>query len=244
VLRAIGASPCASFPFDSSMLSATTLTIAMDIEQARFNMVEQQIRTWDVLDQTVLDLLFEVRREDFVPPAYRMLAFADLEIPLGDGEKMWSPKMEARVLQALRLKSGESVLEIGTGSGYLTALLAKQRTRVTSVEINPRLSSEAGAKLVRAGLASAELTVGDGARGWGSGTFDAIVLTGSTPELPDALLKQLNPGGRVFAVVGDPPVMSARLVRWIAPGEMSSETLFETVVDPLKNAAAPARFEF
>ena len=216
----------------------------MDIEQARFNMVEQQIRTWDVLDQDVLDLLFAVRREEFVPAPYRALAFADLEIPLGDGEKMWSPKMEARVVQDLGLKPGERVLEIGTGSGYLTALVAGRGALVTSVEVNPRLASEAKANLARAGIAPVELVVGDGARGWGRGAYDAIVLTGSTPELPDAFLNQLAPGGRVFAVVGEPPVMMARLVRWAAPGAMVKRILFETVIDPLKNAATPARFEF
>ena len=170
----------------------------MDIEQARFNMVEQQIRTWEVLDPDVLDLLFKVRREDFVPAAYRMLAFADLEIPLGDGEKMWMPKMEARVVQELQLESGESVLEIGTGSGYLTALLASLGARVTSVEINARLSAEARAKLARISSGSVEFEIGDGARGWGSETYDAIVLTGSTPVLPEDFARQLNPGGRLF----------------------------------------------
>jgi protein-L-isoaspartate(D-aspartate) O-methyltransferase len=220
------------------------VVIAMDIEQARFNMVEQQIRTWDVLDQDVLDLLFAVRREEFVPAAYRLLAFADLEIPLGDGARMWAPKMEARVVQELKLRQGESVLEIGTGSGYLTALLAHQGARVTSVEINPRLAKEAKAKLARAGFGSVEHAQGDGARGWGRATYDAIVLTGSTPVLPDAFVEQLNPGGRVFAVVGEPPVMMARLVRWVAPGALSKRILFETVIDPLTNAATPARFEF
>jgi protein-L-isoaspartate(D-aspartate) O-methyltransferase len=216
----------------------------MDIEQARFNMVEQQIRTWEVLDQSVLDLLFLVRREDFVPPEYRLLAFADLEIPLGDHQKMWAPKMEARVLQELQILPAERVLEIGTGSGYLTALLARLGAEVTSVEINPRLAAEAKAKLTRAGVGSVELAVGDGARGWGRGTYDVIVLTGSTPVLPDAFIDQLAPGGRVFAVVGEPPVMLARLVRWVAPGALAKRILFETVVDPLTNAATPARFEF
>ena len=216
----------------------------MDIEQARFNMVEQQIRTCEVLDPDVLDLLFAVRREDFVPAAYKMLAFADLEIPLGDGEKMWSPKMEARVVQELRLTSGESVLEIGTGSGYLTALLARLGAMVTSVEINSRLSAEARAKLARAQIATVELEIGDGARGWGNDTYDAIVLTGSTPVLPEAFARQLNPGGRLFAVVGEPPVMKAQVGRWIAPGALTKLTLFETVLDPLTNAATPARFEF
>ena len=216
----------------------------MDIERARFNMVEQQIRTWEVLDQDVLDLLFSLRREDFVPAAYRLLAFADLEIPLGGGEKMWAPKLEARVLQELKLTPDESVLEIGTGSGYFTALLASRGAHVVSVEINPRLSAEANARLVRAGIGSVELAIGDGARGWGTATYDAIVLTGSTPVLPDAFVKQLNPGGRVFAVVGERPVMRAQLVRWVAPGALANRTLFETVLEPLKNAATPARFEF
>jgi protein-L-isoaspartate(D-aspartate) O-methyltransferase len=152
--------------------------------------------------------------------------------------------MEARVLQELQIEQGESVLEIGTGSGYLTALLARMAGQVTSVEINPRLAAEAKAKLARAGLASVEVKVGDGARGWGRATYDAIVLTGSTPVLPDAFIDQLAPGGRVFAVVGEPPVMLARLVRWVAPGALAKRILFETVIDPLKNAAAPARFEF
>ncbi len=163
----------------------------MDIEQARFNMVEQQIRTWDVLDQDILDLLFTVKREEFVPAAYRQLAFADLEIPLGDGERMWTPKMEARVLQELGLAAGDGVLEIGTGSGYFTALLASQGAHVTSVEINPRLAAEAKAKLARAGLAGVELAVGDGAQGYGHDAYDAIVLTGPTPLVADGLLRQL-----------------------------------------------------
>jgi protein-L-isoaspartate(D-aspartate) O-methyltransferase len=217
---------------------------AMDIEQARFNMVEQQIRTWEVLDQDVLDLLFAVRREEFVPPAYRNLAFADLEIPLGNGSRMWAPKMEARVLQELALKPGERALEIGTGSGYFTALLASRGASVVSVEIDTGLSGEAKTKLARAGIADVELAVGDGARGWGADRYDAIVLTGSTPVLPDAFLRQLNPGGRVFAVVGEPPVMTARLVHWVAPGSVAAHDLFETVIEPLVNAATPSRFEF
>jgi protein-L-isoaspartate(D-aspartate) O-methyltransferase len=216
----------------------------MDFEQARFNMVEQQVRTWDVLDQEVLDLLFAVKREDFVPPAYRTLAFADLEIPLGDGEHMWTPKMEARVVQELNLKRNDSVLEIGTGSGYLTALLARRSADVTSVEINARLLAEAWTHLSAAGIGNARLEHGDGARGWRDDTYDAIVLTGSTPVLPDAWLKQLKPGGRLFAIVGDAPAMTARLTRWSAPGAIVHEDLFETVVAPLKNAPQPARFVF
>jgi protein-L-isoaspartate(D-aspartate) O-methyltransferase len=216
----------------------------MDIEQARFNMVEQQIRTWDVLDQRVLDLLFAVRREEFVPPAYRLLAFADLEIPLGGGQSMWMPKMEARVLQELKLERGESVLEIGTGSGYMAALLARLGGRVTSVEIDARLAAFGRANLQRNAIAGVEVVQSDGARGYGSDSYDAIVLTGSTPVLWDGWLRQLKPGGRVFAVVGEPPVMTARLVRWVAAQAHTTENLFETVIAPLVNAPAPARFEF
>ena len=217
----------------------------MDTEQARFNMVEQQIRTWEVLDPDILDLMFTVRREEFVPAAYRLLAFADLEIPLPGGERMWTPKMEARVVQELKLMPGESVLEIGTGSGYLTALMASLGARVTSVEIDPRLAAGAKANLARAGLASVEIAVGDGARGFGAGTYDAIVLTGSTPVLPDSFVnKQLKPGGRVFAVVGEAPAMTARIVRWVAQGSVTGQDLFETVIPPLRNTAAPSRFRF
>ena len=157
---------------------------------------------------------------------------------------MWPPKIEARVIQELKVKRGESVLEIGTGSGYLTALLASCGANVVSVEIDSRLSAEAKPKLVRAGLSSVGLAVGDGARGWGADTYDAIVLTGSTPILPDAFVRQLKPGGRVFAVVGDSPVMTARIVQWVAPGSVNTQDLFETVIDPLKNAATPSRFRF
>ena len=216
----------------------------MDFEQARFNMVEQQIRTWAVLDQEVLDLLFEVRREDFVPPAYRTLAFADLEIPLGDGERMWTPKMEARVLQELQLEARDRVLEIGTGSGYFTALLASRAEAVVSVEISDALAGDARAKLARHGIRNAQVVAGDGARGFGHDTYDAIVLTGSTPLLPERFFEQLKPGGRLFAVVGDAPAMTARLIRWAAPGARVSVDLFETVVPPLVNASTPARCLF
>jgi len=216
----------------------------MNYEQARFNMVEQQIRTWDVLDQEILDLLFAVKREEFVPAAYRTLAFADLELPLANGQRMWAPKVEARVLQALKLSRGESVLEIGTGSGYFAALLGRRAGLVTSVEIDPGLSSEAATRLARTGVLTVRCEVGDGARGWGSEQFDAIVLTGSTPLLPESFFEQLKPGGRIFAIVGDFPVMTARLVEWTAPGARVTADLFETVVAPLVNAAAPARVRF
>jgi protein-L-isoaspartate(D-aspartate) O-methyltransferase len=217
---------------------------AFDVERARFNMVEQQIRTWDVLDTEVLDLLFRVHREDFVPLAYRELAFADLEIPLGDGESMWAPKLEARVLQELALRADETVLEVGTGSGYFCALLAARAREVVSVEIVPRLGGEARSRLARHGFANAKVETGDAAAGYGNAEYDAIVLTGSTPLLPDAWLRQLKPNGRLFAIVGDPPVMSARLLRWTAPGAIARVDLFETCVRPLRNAPQPARFVF
>jgi protein-L-isoaspartate(D-aspartate) O-methyltransferase len=216
----------------------------MDFEQARFNMIEQQIRTWEVLDQEVLDLLFAVRREDYVPPAYRTLAFADLELPLPHGQQMWAPKLEARVLQTLRLEGIESVLEVGTGSGYFTALLASRARDVTTVEIHTDLSASAADKLARDGFSNVRFEVGDAAQGWGRDLYDAIVLTGSTPLLPETFLQQLKPGGRLFAIVGDPPVMTARLVQWTAPGSRVTTDLFETVVPPLENAATPDRFRF
>jgi protein-L-isoaspartate(D-aspartate) O-methyltransferase len=215
-----------------------------DYEQARFNMVEQQIRTWEVLDQRVLDLLFAVKREEFVPPAYKALAFADLELPLGNGARMWTPKMEARVIQELTLRTNDRVLEIGTGSGYLTALLASLSGDVTSVEIERALAGPAAERLARLGFSNVRVEVGDGARGFGNATYDVIVLTGSTPLLPERFFEQLAPGGRLFAVVGEAPVMVARLVRVDAPGARVTIDLFETVVAPLVNALAPARFEF
>jgi protein-L-isoaspartate(D-aspartate) O-methyltransferase len=222
--------------------------MTFDIERARFNMVEQQVRTWEVLDPEVLELLFTVRREEFVPPQYRALAFGDLELPLADGQTpgqaMWAPKMEARVLQELAIKPGERVLEIGTGSGYFTALLAARGAEVTSVEIHPKRAAEARAKLARHGVTGAAVEVGDGARGYGRRSYDIIVLTGSTPVLSDAFAAQLAPGGRLFAVVGEAPVMKARLIRWTAPGTPVSTDLFETVIPPLINAPQPARFTF
>ena len=217
---------------------------AFEFQQARFNMIEQQIRTWDVLDQGILDLLFVVKREDFVPPAHRAIAFADLEIPLPNGARMWTPKMEARVLQELQLEARDRVLEIGTGSGYFTALLASRAEAVVSVEISDALVPDARAKLARHGFRNAQVVAGDGARGFGQDTYDAIALTGSTPLLPERFFEQLKPGGRLFAIVGEAPAMTARLVRWTAPGARVSVDLFETVVQPLVNAAAPARFEF
>jgi len=215
-----------------------------DFEHARYNMVEQQIRTWEVLDQDVLDLLFAVRREDYVPPAYRTLAFADFEIPLPHGARMWTPKMEARVIQELRIQPGERALEIGTGSGYLTALLASTAAEVVSVEIDAGAADAARRRLAQHGFANVRVEQGDGARGFGDEAYDLVVLTGSTPLLAERLVEQLRPGGRLFAVVGERPVMTARMVRWTGPGSRVTTDLFETVIEPLANAPAPARFVF
>ena len=222
-----------------------------DIATARFNMIEQQIRPWDVLDQDVLDLLDVVRREAFVPPVHRRLAFSDLEIPLHEvggagaaGCAMWAPKLEARVLQEVGPKAHDRALEIGTGSGYFAALMAHRCRLVISVEIVPGLKTFAERNLRAAGVANVRLIDGDGAQGYGRDMFDIIVLSGSTPVLPPGLLAQLNPGGRLFAVVGDAPAMSARLVSKGADGAIAGITLFETVLAPLTNAAQPVRFRF
>ena len=218
---------------------------AMDVEQARFNMIEQQIRTWEVLDPDVLDLLFEVKREDFVPPAQRELAFADLEIPLGHGESMMQPKIEARILQELAVQAHEDVYEVGTGSGYLTALLARRGRHVTTAEIHADLQAAASARLASAGIRNVTPLQGDGARApLSESAFDVIVLTGSTPVLPQAFLDRLKPGGRLFAVVGDLPVMKAVLVRQPVAGAFQHAELFETLLKPLVNAAQPPRFRF
>ncbi len=217
----------------------------MDYEHARFNMIEQQIRTWEVLDPRVLALLSEVRREDFVPPQYKSLAFADMEIPLGHGELMLAPKLEARLVQELALTPGDTVLEIGTGSGYLTALLAKLAARVHSVERIAALAEDAQRKLERHGIANATVETGDGARGWSPrAPYDAIVLTGSVPVLPDAFRQQLKPGGRLLAIVGEAPVMTAQLVTAVGAGAFNTVGLFETCIPPLRNALQPERFVF
>jgi protein-L-isoaspartate(D-aspartate) O-methyltransferase len=217
----------------------------MNLEQARTNMVEQQIRTWEVLDQDVLDLLYLVPREEFVPAEHRALAFSDLEIPLGHGERMWQPKLEARVLQELNLRKTDRVLEVGTGSGYLTALLAHRCGQVHSVEVNPALAEMGRRNLERHGADNIVLQTGDAARGWPKhAPYDAIVLTGSTPVLPAAFLEQLAPGGRLFAVVGEAPAMAARLAVRGEHGGHHATDLFETVIRPLANAERPSRFKF
>jgi len=218
---------------------------SMNFEQARFNMVEQQIRTWEVLDQDVLDLLYAVPREDFVPPAYKALAFTDMEIPIGEGERMMPPKMEARILQELGVKKSDHVLEVGTGSGYLTALLAHRAAHVHSVEIKGGLAEFGRGNLNRHGVDNVTIELGDAAHGWPAhAPYDVIVLTGSTPAFPPEILDQLAPGGRLFAIVGDAPAMVAKLFTCSAPGNCGSAELFDTVIAPLVNAEHRSRFEF
>ena len=217
----------------------------MNIEQARFNMIEQQIRPWEVLDQEVLDLLFVVKREDFVPPAYRNLAFADMEIPIGSGQVMLAPRVEARLMQELAIKNTDKVLEIGTGSGYMAALLAACADQVVTVESRPEIADFARQNLERAGVANVTIEIGDGANGWSQrGPYDAIVVSGALPSLPDALLKQLRLGGRLAAIVGEAPVMEAQLVTCSAEGVYNTVNLFETVVPKLDSGNAKPGFSF
>ena len=217
----------------------------LDVERARFNMVEQQIRPWEVLDPRVLDLLMRVRREEYVPTQYAALAFADMEIPIGHGETMLAPKIEARMLQELALAPADRILEVGTGSGYMTALLASLGSHVYSVDIVPEFTRTAGVKLAAHGVTNVTLQEGDGARGWGRhGPYDVIVLTGSVPTLASAFQTDLSPGGRLFAIIGDPPVMEATLITCVSGGVYNSVPVFETCVAPLRNAPHPARFVF
>ena len=217
----------------------------LDFERARFNMVEQQIRTWEVLDPKLLDLLFRMRREDYVPQQYRALAFADMEIPLGHGETMLAPKLEARMVQELALRPGDKILEVGTGSGYMTTLLASLGGHVCSVDLIAEFTRSAGARLAAHGIANVTLETGDAARGWDRhAPYDAIVLTGSVPVLPEGFAKCLARGGRLVAVVGEPPVMEARLVTCHAAGACNTTGLFETCIAPLKNALQPEKFVF
>lgn len=217
----------------------------MNIEQTRFNMVAQQIRPWYVFDDTVLDLLYKFKREEFVPAESRTLAFVDMEIPLGHGQVMLTPKMEARIVQELHINKTDKILEIGSGSGYMTALLAEKGAHVYSVEIFPELKAMAENNLKAHGIANITLELGDAAQGWPQhGPYDAIVLTASTPALPEAFQNSLSPGGRLFAIVGEDPVMEALIITCVAPGKFTTAKLFETSTASLINALQPARFTF
>jgi len=217
----------------------------MNLEQARTNMLKQQIRAWGVLDDDILKLVQTTPREEFVPKAYRKLAFADLNIPLGQGEVMLTPKEEAYLLQALTITRSDTVLEIGTGSGYLTALLAKLAKRVYSIEINADFSQQAKAKLESLQLQNVELMVGNASQGWeAQQPYDVIVVTGSLPFLPPSIQKQLKPEGRMFAIVGQAPVMEALLIKRMDEQSFNTTKLFETVVPALQQALQPEAFIF
>jgi len=217
----------------------------MNFEKARFNMVEQQIRPWEVLDQNVLDLLMTVRREEFVPASHRELAFAEVEIPIGCGQVMLKPVIEGKIMQALRIEKTDSVLEIGAGSGYFAALLAARAEWVRAVEIECALVKLASENLARNGVDNVVVVQGDGVDGWAErAPYDVIVVSGGLPFVPQALLEQLKVGGRLFAFVGEAPVMKARLITCEAEGRFRTEDLFETVVPMLKNAPHQDHFRF
>lgn len=219
--------------------------IALSYENARFNMVEQQVRPWEVLDSKVLALVGSLPREKFVPDNYKGLAYADIEVPLGDGQKMMFPRVEGRLLQALDLQPSDTILEIGTGSGYLTACLAKMGDNVISQDINPAFTEQARTRLADLGIENIQLRTTDSLKDdVDSGRFDAIAVTGSLPFIPDDLKARLNIGGRMFIVTGDSPAMTAYLVTRTSENEWEKEGLFETDIIRLINAPVIRKFEF
>jgi protein-L-isoaspartate(D-aspartate) O-methyltransferase len=222
----------------------------MNIEQARFNMIEQQIRPWEVLDPAVLDLLAVVRREQFVPAAYRSMAFMDTEVPLPSStsptlQHMLPPRVEARLLQELDVRKHERVLEIGTGSGYMAALLGHRAQHVTTLEIDPELARSAEQNLREAGVMNVSVIQADGSGGLpAEAPFDVILLSGSVADVPPALLAQLKVGGRLAAIVGRMPIMRARLTTRTGDADYVSVDLFDTVAPRLRGFSEPSRFSF
>ncbi len=217
----------------------------MNLEETRSIMVVQQIRPWYVLDDSVLDMLYKIKREDFVPSENRSLAFVDMEIPLGYGQIMLAPKVEARILQELKITKSDKILEVGSGSGYMTALLAEKGHHVYSVEILPELKSLAEKNLKGYNIQNVTLEQGDAAQGWTKhAPYDVIALTGSTPVLPEVFKQSLNIGGRLFAIVGEDPVMEALLITRTGLTEFTTRNLFETSITPLMNAQQPEKFLF
>ncbi len=212
-------------------------------EIARYNMIEQQIRPWDVMDDQVLDLLVQLPREDFVPEAYKAMAFMDMPLPLGHDQCMMPPKLEARILQALALQPHETILEIGTGSGYFTALLARSCAHVYSVELYADLSEQAQQNLEEHHIHNVSLEVGDAAQGWSQhDRVDAIVITAALPVLPDQFRQDLKVGGRMIAIIGDSPSMEVQLIHRTGERDWTTENLFETDMPCLVNARQPERF--
>lgn len=217
----------------------------MHSNQARFNMIEQQIRPWNVLDLQVLELLGTIHREDFVPEAHRALAFADTEIPLPAGQCMLAPRLEARMLQDLMVQPHETVLEVGAGSGFMAALLAHRARQVLTLEIVPELAAMARSNLTKAGLGNVTVREADGSKlGASDGKFDVIVLSGSVGQVPQDLLQHLTIGGRLGVIVGDDPVMQCTIVTRTSETDFRSSATWETVVQRLQGFAEPARFQF
>lgn len=215
----------------------------MNFEQARYFMVEQQIRPWDVLDPTILDLIMETPRHEYVEPEYQALAYTDIELPLTDSEKMMAPKVEAKLLQALAIQADEKVLEIGTGSGYVTALMAQLAKEVTTVEIDAHLQQKAIQRLND--FKNINFKTGDASNGWTDNQYyDAILITGALPKVPEAFKEKLSIGGRLAIVTGTAPAMNAQLITRLNDAEWTTEYLFETDIDYLKNSASNNPFVF
>ena len=230
------------------------MTAPANLEQARFNMIEQQIRPWDVLDTQILELLSSMRREEFVPLAHKSLAFVDMEIPLlgsedeamKNGHCMLAPRVEARMLQQVNVRPTDKVLEIGAGSGFMAALLAQRSRSVLSLEIHPELAAMARTNLQKAGIVNAEVREADGSKGLppGEGVFDVIVLSGSVAEVPQALLAHLPLGGRLIAIVGQEPMMRATVVTRTGEATFTTEQPWDTVAPRLSGFPEPSRFNF
>jgi len=217
----------------------------MNFEQARFNMVEQQVKTWEVLDARVLELLETIHREDFVPVRYRKMAFTDMAIPLDHGQTMMKPVVEGRLLQALELKPDETALEIGTGSGFITACLAQLARHVVSVDVHEQFSNEVASRLKEKGIQNVELETGNAMTGWQpEQAHDVLVVTGSVPSIPDHFRGWVNPGGRIFVVCGEEPAMEAKLLTKLNATQWREESLFETDLARLIDAEKAPEFEF
>lgn len=228
-----------------------TSSTPLSLDRARFNMIEQQVRPWDVLDPAVLDLLDRVRRDQFVPAAHKALAYVDMELPLGDGadQVMLAPRVQARLVQDLAIQPRDKVLEIGTGSGYTTALLASLAQRVVSMEIDAAIADTARKNLQGAAITNAEVRVADAAaNGFAAcaadGPWDAILVAGSVAEVPAALLALLAPGGRLITIVGQEPMMRATLVTHAGNGQFATTQPWDTMAPRLRNFAEPSRFSF